>query len=394
MNTTTGHILGILKDRPNNRGVDMSKTVLLRQEEKWNSLPNIDLAVDQVNNIITAEERSTVSIKASELNMDDSGVLRIDGGARFNTNGFKKFLTTISSNGASFLLKQDPDVRAFAVNRILSKREAEIKVHTRNDHRGGREIFSVTGPNFPEGSSADILTGMSEAAPKGTKGVWDYNPNKATVQFEALLKTFDKEGYKIGDAHQAGIKWLLRDAGFGSILPMFVTYRHKCANMAMLQGDNFKLPRTVHRGSMDSINGRLKESFSAAQGMMEQFHAYWNLADGNAKLPGVGYATRYMKGVMGASTRASGSSQYATTDHLWEYLDGMYGDLIKKYPDLSFSTRRKSIDALSTGFREEPTFNWLGLVNGITAAARSADTDTKLALEGVAGNILQDLRAA
>jgi hypothetical protein len=147
---------------------------------------------------------------------------------------------------------------------------------------------------------------------------------------------------------------------------------------------------------MDIMGERISLVLNESQSMLNAFYELWKSADKNFKLPGVGHATRYMQGLVGASGRASGCSNYSTTMPTYEYLDGMYGTLLTKYPNLMLdSGRAKSIEAYSTAFHKEPEFNWKGLINGITSVARGYNHtgEKKAALEVVAGDILSSLVA-
>jgi len=394
MNIRTQNILGISANKPERSGVDLKGIALLKEEEKWNAIPTIDEAVYSVNKIIKDEQRSTVVIPSNLISMDDEGKLNIQDGL-FTEEGFKKFLTTLNSRGASFLLECDPDVRAYAVNRMLSKRTSDIKLHTRNNANGGREVYSVTGPKFPDMNNAvNILNQLGSASPEGTKAVWSYNSNKATVRFETLLKGFGSESYRVGDVHKAGIKWLIRDSGFGSILPMFIAYRHRCANMAMLSSNKFELTRTVHRGKMEDIKNRLELSFNEASQMLNQFYTLWEIASNHtSELKGLGtvnlLSCNYQDNSDAVEEKRKSIPTYDVRDYVYEHLLG-------KYPDLILHKDSKAtLSSYKSGFNAEPSMSWKGFINGITAVARKNHTssDIKNRLESTAGKILEDLTA-
>lgn len=390
MNQLNTTYLGIAPEKPLRTGKTLSELTLLKEEEKWESLESPVEAAEKAIQRIKSEERKEHVVDLKDLLFWDDGMFTSPfPPALFTKNGFKKLVNILSCGGASYLLKADPDVRAFALNRELEKRkDLKIKIHTRksvnNDVGVGREIFSVTGENFPSGgTSLSLLEMLAENAPKDSKVIWNYNPNTATVSYETLIKMWDTNSYTVGDPHQGGVQWLLRDAGFGSVLPSFKVYRHACANMMMLTGKSFSLGRVVHRGSMDQILGSLNSTFNTCQTFMSDFHRMWGIAlRPNARL-----------GDLSADPKLLYFSDPDYTKPNASYPTYMYGTLISKYKDLA-PTSLKNVDFLqmyTNAYLRDPQQNWQGILNGITHASKLVPLHIADDIQRTAGDILKSL---
>lgn len=375
----------ITQDRRECRGALMSELTLKTEDQKWNALHSHEIATFFIRDKILREERDSEVINVKDLHLNDYGTLNLgDEELFFSPDGFRKLVDKLECGGASFLAKMDEDVRAFALNRIISNLPSQsIKIHTRKTSRGptgrDREVFSVTGENFPDSAqSLELIDRIAANAPKESKVIWAYNPNKATVSYETILKLYDTET-RIGDPHQASIRWLLRDAGFGSLLPSFKVYRHRCANMVLLSGKSYELPRAVHRGKMDTIQKSIEGAFNQSERFMTAFYNSWNIAgDVNARC-----------------RRVSADSQYYPGTSNQEYATQVFTQLIPKYKGLKISSDPKqTMNAYSQAFMVEPDRSFRGITNAITHASKDRPLHISDAMQEAAGNILHDLTLA
>lgn len=388
MNQLNVKYLGIVPEKPVHSGKTLSELTLLKEDEKWEALETPAEAAEKAIEKIKSENRKEHVVSVKDLKFWDNGTFTSPfPPAQFTKNGFKKLVNILSCGGASYLLKADPDVRAYALNRELKKRkDLKIKVHTRkttnNPNYVSREIFSVTGEKFPsEGTSVSLLEKLAETAPKYSKAIWYYDPNTATVSYEALIKMWDRKSYTMGDPHQGGVQWLLRDAGFGSVLPSFKVYRHACANMMMLTGNSFNLGRVVHRGSMDQILGSLNSTFNSCHTFMDDFYRMWGIAlKPNARL-----------GYLSADPKLINFPEPDYTVPKASYPTYMYDSLIRKYKGLAPSGIKDPIQLYTKAYLRDPQQNWQGVINGITHASKLVPAHMADDIQSIAGDILKSL---
>ena len=377
MNSVHSSYLSITPNRPTRASVSLKGLSRVDADQKWEALHTPERALSTIKHRIESEQREVDTVSSKDIRFRDDGIAIIGGEERmFSENGFKKLVQNLSCGGASFLLKTDPDIRALALNRFLDKRgESDLAFHTRTAGEG-REVFSVTGPNFPTGGTAlSLIEGIVARSPEESKAIYYYDPNVATVSYETVLKLFDREQYRIGDIHQGGVQWLLRDAGFGSILPSFKVYRHACANLMLMRGSTYDLGRAVHRGSMDTISANIQEAFDRATGFMDRFHALWVKASNKeAKVKRISAAPEL----------------YASPE---VYAPEIYTRLLSSYKGLVLPNMKQDqqVSTYVKAFNEEPAYTWQGIINGITHAAKDRAIHISDNMQEAAGQILNDL---
>lgn len=378
-------ISSITSDRPEYQAVKLGALAAQTEDEKWNALHTHDTAVKILTRAIKDEARDNHLMGTKDLVFTEDGKVKTgEGELSFSTNGFRKLVEKLACGGASFLMKADPDVRAFALNRVISNTpNMDVKVHTRATRRqleGGntREIFSVTGPQFPDSAqSLELIERIASNSPAGSKAIWTYDPNKATVSYETILKLYDQDT-RIGDPHRASIRWLLRDAGFGSLLPQFKVYRHKCANLMMLSHTSYELPRAIHRGAMGTINLSIQNAFQSSEKHMDTFYNAWHIASNpSAKC-----------------RRISADPSHYPDMADDEYASAVFSQLIPKYKGLKIpSVKDDALEKVYTSaFLAEPHRSFKGICNAVTHASKDRALHVAEAMQEAAGNILYDLK--
>lgn len=386
MNSTL--IPPITLDRPEFQGVKMGALTAKTEDEKWNSLHSHDRAVEIITRAISSEERDNELIGTKDLKFTEDGKVAVgEEELFFSANGFKKLIEKLACGGSSFLMKTDPDVRAFALNRVIDNMpNIDIKLHTRKTRRqvklgeskDTREVFSVTGHLFPDSAqSLELIKRIADNSPEGSKVIWTYNPNKATVSYETVLKLYN-EDTRIGDPHQASIRWLLRDAGFGSLLPQFKVYRHRCANMMLLGHNTYQLPRAVHRGKMSTINASIQNAFQNSERHMNAFYNAWHVADN---------ATAQCKRITADPAHYPDTSDF-------EYAVKMFSQLIPKYKGLKLPSLKDEalVECYANAFTVEPRRSFRGVCNAITHASKDRPLHLASSMQEAAGDILHDLK--
>lgn len=348
----------------NNYGLSQDK--LIEEVRKWEAMASTKDAAENALAIIKAEDRKAEDLSLQSIFIEEDGSIQ---DMQMTEGALKRLCTLMGVNGATYLLNADPDIRQTCLNREFSKREFALKFHTRNGIGSSREIYSVTSTKFPTaGNTTDVIQTLAKSA-ADSKATFVYNPNKVSMKFEVFHQVFQNGHYDIGDPHKAGISYLIRDAGFGSIKAIFSTYRHACANMQMLVGENWEMPRIVHRGSLNTFSEKLEETFSLSTKYMDDFLRMNSIA---------------------ARPEATHSS-YGRVPKILQKADY---EPLKMFRSLSSFSELRALSPIvedlnaAWDIEKGHSPSWHGVINSITRVARTCNMDQKLQLESIAGNLL------
>lgn len=365
MNVST--FTGFAPQRAEIDNYGLSQDKLVEEVRKWEAMVSTKDAAENAAEIIKSEDRKSSDLWLQSTFIEEDGSIQ---DMQMTQEALKRLCTLMGINGASYLLNADPDIRQACLNREFSKREFGLKFHTRNGiGTNSREIYSVTSTKFPTaGNTTEIIETLAKSA-IDSKANFVYNPNKASMKFEVFHQVFQNEHYDIGDPHKAGISYLIRDAGFGSIKAAFTTYRHACANMQMLVGEAWEMPRIIHRGSLDTFSEKLEETFSLSTKYMHDFLRMNSVASRPE-------ATHKSYGRVPKILQKADYNSYKMFEKLTSF-----SELKPLSPIIA------DLDA-AWDIEKGHSPSWHGVINSITRVARTCNMDRKLQLESIAGNLL------
>lgn len=333
------------------------QSLLRRQIENFNALPNAsDLAANLADRI-DAEDRQSAVINIRDIVVDDDMTIKFgDIDHEVTQDAYKALLRGIAPRGAySYLTGVDVDLRAHNT-RALLQNDGKVKVRTKNGE-SGRVIFGVVPESYPDVYANDILRTVSRKTAPDAKATFVYDPNTTELSFrELLMQEINPSTYKWSkdDTFQVGRGWSLRDDGSTSIAMNLLLFRQACANMQLLSADSY-LKRVRHRGQEASVIGRVDDLFKQTGGFVEAFSRAWSNA----------------RSVCWAS------------DATFDRASDAYGYLINKKHITPQGDKDVFALTLATMWLEEPGDTVADLVNGITRYTRtgSVSNSSKFSLD-------------
>lgn len=330
-----------------NYTLNPSQQSILRKEiEDFNSLPDAAELASTLADRIEAEERSSSTINVRDIKVDDE--MRIQFGDvdhAVTTDAYKALLRGIAPRGAySYLTGVDVDLRAYNTRALLQK-DSRVKVRTKNGENGERVIFGVVPETYPDVYANDILRTISRQTADNAKGSYVYDPNTTQLSFRELLRREinpSSYAWSADDTFQVGRGWSLRDDGSTSIAMNLLMFRQLCANMQLLSADRY-LKRVRHRGQEESVITRVGELFKQTGGFVEHFSTQW----------GAARSTRWNENVSLEKAIAA------------------YGYLVNAKKLSAIGDKELFALSLATAWLEEPGETVADLVNGVTRYART-----------------------
>ena len=334
------------------------KSLLRKEIENFNALPEAAELASSLADRIEAEERDSTTINIRDINVDDD--MSITFGEvehKVTQDAFKALLRGIAPKGAySYLTGVDTDLRAHNT-RALLQQDKRVKVRTMNGFNGDRVVFGVVPEKYPDVYANDVLRTIARETPEGAKGTYTYDANTTQLSFRELLRQeINPSNYKWGgdDTFQVGRGWSLRDDGSTSIAMNLLMFRQLCANMQLLSADSY-LKRVRHRGDETSVIGRVGDLFLKTGGFVEHFSKSWSVA------------------------RAINWNEEPTLDKAI----AAYGFLINSKKITPIGDKDVFAMTLAAAWLEEPGSTIADIVNGITRYARtgSVSNTSKFALD-------------
>jgi hypothetical protein len=334
------------------------QSLLRKQIEDFDALPDATDLASSLADRIEAEERQSTVLNIRDIKVDDEMSITFgEVDHAVTQDAYKALLRGIAPKGAySYLTGVDVDLRAYNT-RTLLQQEGRVKVRTKNGEHGERVIFGVVPESYPDVYANDILRTISRQTADNAKGTYVYDPNTTQLSFRELLRQeVNPSSYKWGadDTFQVGRGWSLRDDGSTSIAMNLLMFRQLCANMQLLSADSY-LKRVRHRGQEENVIARVSELFKQTGGFVEHFSKQWSSA-------------------RSVTWNEDGSFDKAITT---------YGMLINTKKLSSIGDKDLFALSLATAWLEEPGNTVADLVNGVTRYARtgSVSNSSKFALD-------------
>ena len=283
--------------------VDLGYDNLSAARAVWDEKPDAYTAARQFMSIIESEDRMSVDLPLSGLQMRDDGMLLTSQGSfRLEEHGLKQLLAAsrfgvgedMSSADALFprgfhtMKSLDPDVRAYVFNEHMRRHcshDKVMKFRTRlND--GARSIFGVVGTGYQE-YDADKVANMIQLAV-------DDMPYKAEIQYNSETTNFtmaltmhapaDLTDFSAGDLYEVGFRFKANDRGGGSINGSAIAFWNECLNMIILHSKKNEIMRAIHKGNMQQKMEAIRKGMQDARPAMERFAQDWGILGQTASM--------------------------------------------------------------------------------------------------------------
>ncbi len=286
--------------------VDLGYDNLDAARTVWDGKPDPYTAVSQFMNIIGSEDRQSVDLPLSGLQMSDDGMLLTSQGSfRLEEHGLKQLLTasrfgvgedmasgdSLFPRGFHTMKALDPDIRAHVFNEHMRRHcshDKVMKFRTRlND--GARTIFGVVGTGYKE-YDADQVANMIQLAV-------DDMPYKAEIQYNSKTTNFtmdvtmhapsDLTDFSAGDLYEVGFRFKANDRGGGSINGSAIAFWNECLNMIILHSEKAEIMRAIHTGNMEQKMQAIREGMANARPAMERFAQDWGILGQTASVSAI-----------------------------------------------------------------------------------------------------------
>lgn len=266
-------------------------------------------ALNNLINLVTAEDRRDVLCKVPDLRMNPDGRLtRGKGLLDVSERALNGVGTHITPGGAGYLKQCPPDLRATNFNHWASTgfreddrataklleaweesgrvgpqpapvmKAKEVTLRTRLNHSSKkRETFAVVGPRYGafdiDKVAEQILT--SEAIPADAKCDIVYDGYRARID---VLFHSNVQPSKVvaGEIFKAGIMVKTADDGSGSIQVSAQVWRNLCLNLIIIDHAKELVTRRKHYGN--SIGEAVAAGIQTAMGKVQHFADAWSEA--------------------------------------------------------------------------------------------------------------------
>lgn len=331
-----------------NTTLSKNQSALLRKQiEDFEELPMARESAAELAARIENEEREVSKVAYRDISVADDMSLTVgENTLQLGIIAFKGLLRAIAPQGAfSYLKGVDPDLRAHNLRTLLLS-DKKVKLRTRINSSGkGREIYAVTSEEYPDLYASEVLRTISRKTTAEARALYTYDPTTTQLSFkELLMKEIDPTSFRHGcdDVFQIGRGWSIKDDGKTSIKMNLLTFRQRCANMAMLSSDGYT-KKVRHRGQDAAVLSRIDNLFAATGGLVEIFSSKW----ANARLE---------------SWHKQPDVELAMT---------AYGMLIHNKNLTPIGDKDIFAAALASTWNEEPGGTVADLVNGVTRWART-----------------------
>ena len=350
---------------------------MLADQKERESLPFIQDAVADFNDVIRAEDRqSHVRTFRNGINVSKDGRLAVYNVSKPHTeiSAFAPVPVTyeITENTWGQLVQYAPkNALKHNVNSWLGDKTTKCRILTRNTKSGNdREAYglvSAGGPNsyyqYDAHLMADRLTSL---LPADTKCKINYDRQTTNTSITCLTgRHFNVDeisnGVTVGQAFEAGISVKTNDNGNGSYKFRYYVQRGICNNGLIIDlGNKF---RVYHRGYL--VDNKIARIAEKAVNFFEDFHTLWK--DANFK---------------------SFADNDGTPLGALDAIKRLVSHKLVQVPNVS---NADLVQNIFCAWQKEPQNSVTGVINGITRAAHESTWESKWSqedLEEQAGSIL------
>lgn len=282
-------------------------------QQDFEGMATVDEACENLRQVVADEERKDHKVDLPQLHMLDDGKLHTQGNGTYllSKRALQGLCGFATPGGAGYLSECDPKLRAFNMNhwfdagyrvdrRATSSLEKDWKVEckradrfgttqpprpepilvpkgvtlrTRNDGKGGRDLFAVVGPNYGEHDIDKIAAQIMEGVPSDARAKVIYDGYKARIDvlFHSDIKPEDAVA---GEIFKAGVCITTADDGSGSIKISAQMWRNLCLNLFIIDNARELVLGRRHFGK--GISEAVENGIAAAQDKISYFMQKWH----------------------------------------------------------------------------------------------------------------------
>ena len=287
---------------PGTAALDEAYDRLATSRRLWEQRPLIEEGVNDLYNVIMAEDRKDFTIETKSISMDSDGTLvfgAADGHIRLGMEiaGFEALLPRINGfacvgvsprvknqspifpSARDFLLSMPADERAWCFNRAISRSEGKLKLRTRLNRDGVRSLFAVVSPTYAV-FDADKVTGLlyDALAGKGLRGEVTYEASSTNLMVDATYHAdASMQDFAAGDLFQVGYRGRSNDTGNGGIQIGGIADWNACLNFIILSHAEASIAARVHKGDPSKVAEDLVKGVAGMQPVFADFAREWGL---------------------------------------------------------------------------------------------------------------------
>jgi hypothetical protein len=382
----------LVEDTAVTRGARVVSSGVQKFDTAYSEFERLPLAADALREVgaaIDAEKRTPVPFDVRNLRLDlraDGTILMRRHGAT-GKNGEPKAGIPVNYRTIAAFCEYNPDVFAklkpalttdpeeggldiedkieffnrFVVDRLAKKtfrRGSESKllwVRQQGDKAAGTDrwqTFTITGTRH---TSKDLdgavfarmmADGLDDS---GLRGEVEYNPATGSVKFNAYDMPNHVVDLAAGDVFKAGISGSTNDMNGGSFEVWNSVLRNLCLNLIILQDGKGRLARFTHSASAAKVRRGLQSGLANGGQMVTEFQKLW----GNLR-----------------STKVEVHNDEGEQLSTHDVIRGLASEV-----KLAGVKRDAIVEAMLSGYAEEPGDTWADVVNAVTRAHFMADLD-------------------
>ena len=358
-------------------GVDNFRT----SRQEWEALPTVAEAVDAVVGRITAERRTDVRMKVTDIHMNPNGTLtRGNGEIGVERNALRQLLSRcrVFPDAFRVMEKAPPSTRAAFFNDMIRRYSAEIgdarmTLRVRNHPKtGSPQAFAVVGPGYAAFDADRVASVLPAAfAGKDARAEIVYDPASTSLRADVLYHANRVTDLSAGDVFKGGLRIGTSDDATSSIYGGPLAYRNLCLNLIVIATETADMFRRIHRGSVNDIGSAVANAADRVNAAFEGFAHLW----GNARSTAINRISLY-------------GNTYSTVP---DALTGLVDD-----GRITLGVARDAaVEWLLRGHAEEPGDTFADMLNAITRlhSIEKVPVSVSQAAENEAGRLLTDLFA-
>jgi len=266
---------------PGTRVIALGDNNFRTERTRVERLPLFQTAADSTVQTIAREDRADLALRLGEVEMDDSGRLRVgDESFGLTLPAFRQFATLAGFGAGVRYLSElcDAQLRGDNVSwqlRNRSKRDKEVVLRTRVTEGRHRQVFATVTPSYAAVDSDEVLRAAgADLTDARTELVYDGTGVRAT----AIFMPDQVIDLAVGDVFKAGVRIETDDTGRGRIRVMAVVWRNRCLNLLIVGEGTVETMSQVHRGDPGRILSAVHDGVTLAREKVGEFLEAWGHA--------------------------------------------------------------------------------------------------------------------